>query len=100
MAEGKATIEVHLKPNAGCDEIVWLGDGVLRARVAAPPVGGKANGALLGLLAGVLGVPKGNLSLIRGHASRHKVVAVDGLSAGELRERLARALPGKGSSPR
>ena len=56
-------------------------DGVLRVRVAAPPVDGAANEALLRLLAAKLGVPRRDLRLASGETSRRKVVAVEGLAA-------------------
>jgi len=95
MAEKKATLEVHLQPSAKSNELVGLRDGVLWVRVTPPPLKGQANRALLELMAQSLMVSKNDLSLIRGHASRHKVVAIHGLSPTELRERLAQALPGK-----
>ena len=82
------TIRIHLTPRSARDEVVgWEGD-VLRARVAAPPVQGRANEALLRLLAEALGVPKSSLRIVRGQRSREKLVAVDGLDAAEARRRL------------
>jgi uncharacterized protein (TIGR00251 family) len=95
MAEKKATVEIHLQPGANRDEIVSFRDGVLRVRVTAPPLKGQANRALVALMAQALVVPKNALALIRGYASRHKVIAVQGLSPGELKERLDQALTGK-----
>jgi uncharacterized protein YggU (UPF0235/DUF167 family) len=54
-------------------------DGVLRAHVAAPAVGGAANQALLRLLADELGVPRRDVRLVAGAAGRQKLVVVDGL---------------------
>ncbi len=95
MAEKKATVEIHLQPGAKSDEIVSFRDGVLWVRVTAPPLKGQANRALLALMAQALVVPKNALALIRGYTSRHKVLAVQGLSPGELKERLDQALTGK-----
>ena len=55
-------------------------DGVLRARVAAPAVGGAANQSLLRLLADELEVSRGSVRLIAGAAGRQKLVVVDGLT--------------------
>ena len=68
--------------------MLGLEGDVLRARVTAPPVEGRANEALLRLVAEVLGVPKSSLRIVRGQRSREKVVAVDGLDAAEVRRRL------------
>ena len=96
-AGNKSTVEVHLQPGARSNEIVALRDGVLYAKVTAPPRKGAANRALLELLAQTLSMPKNTLDLIRGHTSRSKVVAIDGLNQDELKERLAQALARKES---
>ena len=83
-----ARISIRLTPRGGRDGIDgWDGD-VLRVRVAAPPVEGRANEAMLRLLAKALGVPASKVTLASGAQSRIKLVDVDGLSAAELRERL------------
>lgn len=62
-------------------------DGVLQARVAAPPVDGAANEALVRLLADALGLPASRLSVVVGATSRRKVIDVEGLDASVLRSR-------------
>lgn len=84
------TLRVRLTPRSGRDEVLGLDDDVLRARVKAPPVEGRANEALLRLLAGTLGVPRTSLRIVRGQRGREKLVAVEGLEAEEVRDRLAR----------
>ena len=64
-------------------------------KVTAPPIKGQANNALLTFMAQVLAVPKSDLSIMRGFASRHKVIAIHGLTPEALKEKLAQALPGK-----
>ena len=59
-------------------------DGMLRARVAAPPVAGAANHALLRLLASELDVPQRDVRLVAGAGGRTKVVMVDGVDAGVI----------------
>ncbi len=81
-------IRVRLTPRAGRNQIDgWDGD-LLRVRVAAPPVEGRANDALLRLLAEALGVPRSQLQLVRGRTSREKVIAVEGVSQEDVRARL------------
>ena len=92
MAQEKATLEVRLRPAAGKSEIEGLRDGVLHVKVKEPPRDGRANRALVALVAGVLRVPKGDVAIVRGLASRSKVVSVAGLSSAELTERLEGAL--------
>jgi uncharacterized protein YggU (UPF0235/DUF167 family) len=57
--------------------------------VAAPPEGGRANAALAVLLADALGVRRDQVTVVHGHASRRKLVDVDGLDQGEIARRLA-----------
>jgi len=83
-----ATLRVHLTPRSGRDEVLGLEGDVLRARVTAPPVEGRANEALLRLLADALGVPKSSLCVVHGQRSREKLVAVEGLDVAEVRRRL------------
>jgi uncharacterized protein YggU (UPF0235/DUF167 family) len=59
-------------------------DGVLRAHVAAPAVGGAANQSLLRLLADELGVPRRSVRLVAGAAGRQKLVVVEGIDAEAL----------------
>lgn len=62
-------------------------DGVLRVRVAAAPVDGAANRALLHLLAAELGVPAGAVELVGGASGRRKLIEVAGLDEASLRSR-------------
>ena len=79
---------MRVQPGASKDEVVGFQDGVLRVKVAAPPVRGRANAALLALLAELLGVSKSRLSIVRGEASRTKVIAIEGLGQEEMEGRV------------
>ena len=83
-----ARLPVRLTPRASQDEVLGFVGQVLRVRVKAPPVEGRANEALLRLLARALSVPRSSLGVVRGQASRDKLVAVEGLDAAEVRRRL------------
>jgi uncharacterized protein YggU (UPF0235/DUF167 family) len=61
---------------------------VLPVRVTAPPVDGRANAALCRLLARELGVARTRVTVVGGHTSREKVVAVEGVDPAELRRLL------------
>ena len=77
-AHGERTrLALSVVPNARRTAIDGLHDGALRVRLAAPPVDGKANEALLRWLAGQLGVPRRGLELVRGTSARRKAVEVD-----------------------
>lgn len=84
-----ASVTVKVTPRAAREEIVgWQGE-VLQVRVTAPPTDGRANEAVLQLLARALGVPLSRMSIRRGHTSRTKVVSVEGLTLDEARSRLS-----------
>ena len=87
----KAEISVRVHPNAARNEVTGVTNGVWQVRVSAPPVKGKANQELIAFLSGLLGVGKSRIGIIRGHTTRNKVVAVDGLSQEDIMKRL---LPG------
>jgi uncharacterized protein (TIGR00251 family) len=73
------TIRVRVVPGAKRSEVVGVAGGVLRVRVAAPPVEGRANRAVLALLAERLGVRARDLRVIAGERGRDKVVLVRGV---------------------
>jgi uncharacterized protein (TIGR00251 family) len=83
-----ARVSVRLTPRAGRDEVLGFEGDVLRVRVVAPPVDGRANEALTRLLAARLGVPHRAIEVVGGHTARTKVIAIDGLDAAEVRARL------------
>lgn len=71
------TLRVKVKPGARVDELVELDDGTWMARVKAPPVDGKANEAVIGLVAAHFGVRKAQVSVKSGASSRLKLLVVD-----------------------
>jgi uncharacterized protein len=82
-------IAVIVSPGAARSELVGRhGDG-WRARVAAPPERGRANAALVELLADALDVPLARVRVVGGHKARRKIVEIDGLDAETVAERLA-----------
>jgi uncharacterized protein (TIGR00251 family) len=84
----KTTLVVRVTPRARRDEVAGWQDGMLRVRVSAPPLEGKANVAVAKLLAKSLGVPTHDIAIVRGEKSREKHVVVEGLSEQEIRARL------------
>lgn len=83
------TLELKIIPNAPRDEIAgWLGS-VLKIKVHAPALEGRANDALLEFLADTLGVARRDVTLLRGDKSRHKVVRIAGLDLPAVHQRLA-----------
>ncbi len=86
--KGDAQIRVRLQPLGKGDELLGMEGGVLRARVSAPPVDGKANRALCKLIAKQAGVAPSRVSVVRGERSRDKVVRVEGLESKALEKVL------------
>jgi uncharacterized protein len=86
--ERGALLRLRVSPGARRDEVVGFHGDALKVAVRAPPDRGRANDAVLDLLATHLGVPRTRISLERGAASRDKTVRIAGLDAAELRRRL------------
>ncbi|HEV2335572.1 MAG TPA: DUF167 family protein [Stellaceae bacterium] len=89
-------IAVRLTPRARADRLIGvarLGDGapILKVTVTAPPAEGRANAALLQLLAKEWNVPRRDLAILGGQKSRNKVVGITGDPA-LLLKRLGAAL--------
>ena len=79
-----------VSPGASRTELVGRhGDG-WKARVAAPPERGRANEALVELIAAALEVPARSVRVVAGHRGRAKVVEIDALDLGEVARRLER----------
>jgi len=62
-----------------------------KVRVAAPPEDGRANAAVIRLLADAVGVPTRDVAILAGHASRDKTVELSGIDELETERRLALA---------
>jgi hypothetical protein len=84
-----ARIVVTVSPGASRSELVGRhGDG-WKARVAAAPERGRANEALLDLLAATLDLPRNRLAVVGGRTARRKIVEVEGLDLDEISRRLS-----------
>lgn len=97
----QARLAVRLTPRGGREAIEgWAVDGegrpYLKVRVAAPPVEGAANAALLVLLSKTLGVPKSSLSIVSGAGARLKLIDIAGCDVLSL-ARVLGPPPGRGS---
>ena len=89
MSQSRAKITVQVQPNAGRNEALGLENGVLRVKIAAPPVKGKANKELIEFLSELLGVSRGSVTIEKGATSRSKVIGISGLSQDEVLNRLS-----------
>lgn len=72
------SLTLHVQPGAKRTEISGLHGEALKIRLAAPPIEGRANEALLRFIADKFGVPMRQVELKQGGQSRHKVVMVTG----------------------
>lgn len=79
-----AVIQVKVIPNTAQTKIERWQDGILRIRIRAVPEKGKANEALLTLLAKELKIPKSAVKIVSGHSARIKRVSIEGLTKEEI----------------
>jgi uncharacterized protein len=81
-------IEVYVQPRAGKTELAGVHDGRPKIRLAAPPVDGEANAALVEFVARRLNIAKGRVRVVGGLTSRRKVLEVEGVGADAVHEAL------------
>jgi uncharacterized protein (TIGR00251 family) len=72
------TLTLHVQPGAKRSEISGLHGEALKLKLAAPPIDGRANEALVKYIAGLFEVPIRQVELKQGAQSRHKVLAITG----------------------
>lgn len=83
-APPSALLEVKVKPRSSRQGVARTKDGGLEVRVAAAPVEGEANEAVLEVLSRTLGLRRSQLTIERGETSRRKLIRVSGLGPEEL----------------
>ena len=88
LSEGRVTLRVRVTPRGGRDAIAGWRDGVLRVRLAAAPVEGRANEALVRFLAKVAGLPPSAVAVVSGETAREKRLAFHGIDEVTLHARL------------
>jgi hypothetical protein len=82
-APGGVLLEVLVQPRASRTRVVGEHDGRLKIQLAAPPVDGEANAALIGFLAEALRVRKADVRIVRGDTGRRKTALVAGATAAQ-----------------
>jgi uncharacterized protein (TIGR00251 family) len=82
---GGVRLTVRVQPRARASAVDGVHGGALKVRVAAPPVDGAANAALVGFLAEVLGVRPRAVRIVSGDTARTKVVDIDGVGPAHVR---------------
>jgi uncharacterized protein YggU (UPF0235/DUF167 family) len=84
-------LRIRVVPGSATPGIAGRHGGDWKLRVREAPERGRANEAVVELLAGVLAVPKRDIRLVSGHGTRTKIVELNGLTAAETDRRLAAA---------
>ena len=79
--ENGCRILVYAAPRSSRSKIVGVHDGRLKIQLAAPPVDGAANEALIRFIADLLNIPRSHVSLTQGQSSRKKTLEVSGVTA-------------------
>jgi len=79
---------VKVIPRSSRTEILGKENDIYRMKLTAPPVEGKANKAVIELLAEKLGVPKREIEIVSGKTGRLKTIRIRGLTAGEVAQAL------------
>ncbi len=75
--EDKILINVIVKPNSRQETIEEIGPNTVRVKVKEPPEKGKANKRVIELLSKRFNVPISNISILRGHQSRNKLICIE-----------------------
>lgn len=83
-ADGRITLTLHIQPGAKKTEFAGRHGDALKIRLAAPPVDGKANEALVKFIAATLHLPKSSVMLKSGQTSRRKVLEVSGAESSSI----------------
>jgi uncharacterized protein (TIGR00251 family) len=91
MADPSTRLRVRVSPGAGRTAIVGRHGDAWKVRVTAAPEAGRANEAVLRLLADTLSLPRRSLTLVSGHAARDKIVELEGVAPAQIERRLASA---------
>ena len=88
IPENEARVHIRVYPNTYRNEIVGIINGVVRVKISAPPVKGRANAELIAFLSRLLDISKDNISIIKGQTSNKKLVVINGVSQDSISKLL------------
>jgi uncharacterized protein (TIGR00251 family) len=80
-------ISVRVIPRSSKNSLAWE-QGKLKVRLTSPPIDGAANEALVALLAEELGLPKRQITIVRGASGRQKTVEITGVTLEDVEHKL------------
>jgi len=80
-------VSVRVSPRSSKNALTWE-EGMLKARITAPPVDGAANEALVALLAAQLDLPRRAITIVRGANSRQKTVEIAGITLEDMQQKI------------
>ena len=84
-------LQLRVSPGAKRAHVVGRHGNAWKVRVAAPPEGGRANEAVVRLVAETLSLPRDAVTLVSGHGARDKIIQLAGLDQTQIEQRLAAA---------
>ena len=91
MAETSTRLRLRVSPGSGRTGIVGRHGDAWKISVTAAPEGGRANEAVIRLLADALSVPRRSITLVSGHGARDKIVELTGVGPALIERRLTSA---------
>ncbi len=77
--ESGVIIRIHVAPKSAKNEVAGIQGDAVKLKITAPPAEGQANAACIGFLSDLLGVRKKQVTIVSGHKSRKKTVAIEGI---------------------
>ncbi len=85
LSESVTQLSIRLQPNSSVNKVVEIReDGIVKIKINAPAVEGKANKALCKYLHEILQIPVSNIEIIRGELSREKIIRINGIDADKV----------------
>ena len=91
MAATRTRVRLRVSPGSRTTGIAGRHGDAWKVRVTAPTEGGRANAAVVRLLAEALRLPRASVTLLSGHGAREKIVELSGVAPDETERRLAAA---------
>jgi uncharacterized protein len=92
MASASTRVKLRVSPGAGRAAVVGRHGDAWKVRVTEAPERGRANEAVVRLIADTLAVPRSSVTLVSGHGGREKILELTGLGPGLIERRLASAV--------